>query len=107
MTRSRLNPIRALSRLRTDNGRLYFSHGDTELYRHTEEDDTRWVFDVIAPSPVYFAFSNERFSFDDIDPSGRVTITDATGSWAIAFGDLVTSGRELFDQIPPDVIREV
>ncbi len=88
-------------------GRLYFSHGDTELYRHTEEDDTRWVFDVIAPSPVYFAFSNEQFSFDEVDPSGRITVTDAMGSWAIAFGDLVTPGRELSDQIPDKVIREV
>ena len=88
-------------------GRLYFSGGNTELYRHTEGTDTRWVLDVIADSPVVFAFTEEHFAFDSIDPSGRTVFTDAAGAQEVDFSMLAGQSGELAADVSAEVIRNI
>ncbi len=88
-------------------GRLNFSGGNTELYRHTEGTDTRWVLDVIADSPVVFAFTEEHFAFDSIDPSGRTVFTDAAGAQEVDFSMLAGQSGELAADVSAEVIRNI
>lgn len=89
-------------------GRLYFSSGDVELYRHTEGTEECWVLDVIAEDgAIAFGFSDARFEFDSVTSEGRVSFTDSIGSKEVDFGHLVDREGQLVKSAQQDTIRSV
>jgi hypothetical protein len=88
-------------------GRLSFLSGNAELYKTGEDDEKRYVLDVVAEPPLSaFGFSNESFRFGRLNADRQeLLFSDASGRYCISLRDVLGPDRNIDRNAPIRLVR--